>query len=101
MTKKTSTHIKVDGTVTEVTPKDGKFFSLEELRGFVGGTVQIVPLPDERCLVCNDEGKLDGLPINEKGTDLWKEQYPIAEYPNNNDELMVGDILVCDASFIE
>lgn len=93
--------IKVGEELQEVEPKNGETFSYEELKGFVGGLVQIVPLPDGRILICNDEGKLIGLPMNEKGTELWKEQYPIAEYPHNNDELIAGDILVCDSEMVE
>lgn len=30
-------HIKTDGTVTKVAPKDGIEFTLEEMKNFVGG----------------------------------------------------------------
>lgn len=39
--------------------------SLEEMQGLVGGYIQaIYPFTDEVALVCNDEGKLEGLPLN-------------------------------------
>ena len=47
-------------------------------------------------MVLNDEGKLIGLPKNDNAIDIWKETYPITEYPNNNDELIVGDVIICD-----
>ena len=38
---------------------------LEEMQKLVGGYIQaIYPFEDEVALVCNDEGKLQGLPLN-------------------------------------
>lgn len=93
--------LKTDGTVTEVKPANGKYFVYDELRKFVGGMVEIVGIPDGRAVVCNEEGKLTGLPTNQAATALWKEQYPIAQYPGNNDELMVGDVLVCPSKMLD
>ena len=42
---------------------------LESLQKIVGGTIQAVyPFEDEAALICNDEGKLLGLPLNRP---LW------------------------------
>ncbi len=39
--------------------------SLEDMQQLVGGYIQVVyPFPDEVALVCNEEGKLQGLPLN-------------------------------------
>ena len=39
--------------------------SLEEMQELVGGLIQVIyPFPEEVALVCNDEGKLLGLPLN-------------------------------------
>ena len=39
--------------------------SLNEMQKIVGGTIQAVfPFPEEVALVCNDEGKILGLPMN-------------------------------------
>lgn len=87
--------------VTEVTPKNGKTFVYEELTAFVDGMVQIVPMPSGKQMVINEEGKLIGLPKNIKATEVWMKEYPIAEYPDNNDELIVGNALVCEESELE
>lgn len=92
---------KTDGTVVEVEPGNGRSFSYLELSGFVGGMIEIVPLPDGREIVVNENGKLEGLPVNPGATALWKQLYPIDKYPHNNDELIVGDALVCDTKFLE
>lgn len=75
--------IKTTGEVIETSPANGTDFSLEELRAVVGGFIEIVHLRDGRLMVVNEEGKLDGLPINELASNL---------YP----DLIVGDVLVCD-----
>ena len=44
--------------------------SLESMQKIVGGTIQAVYAFDEPvCIVCNDEGKLLGLPMNRALTD--------------------------------
>lgn len=86
----------------EVEPNNGTDFTLEELQHIVDGAMDIQKLPKSGLImVLNDEGKLNGLPKNEKATELWKENYPIAEFPENNDELVVGTVLVCDPSMVK
>ena len=94
-------YITTEGDIKEVSPTNGKSFSYNELRAFVDGMVEIVPLPSGRELVCNEEGKLDGLEINQKATKIWKQEYPIEKYPNNNDALVVGNVLITDAEFLK
>jgi hypothetical protein len=93
--------IQTDGTIKEVTPNDKKCFSYEELKTFIGGIIQIVPMPSGKELVCHDEGKLIGLAENVEATKIWKKEYPIEKYPNNNDELIVGNVLITDPEFLE
>ena len=38
--------------------------TLEALQGIVGGYIEAVWLRDDCVLVCNEEGKLQGLPVN-------------------------------------
>lgn len=39
--------------------------TLENLQGFVGGWIESVrPFNDNVAIICNEEGKLDGLPLN-------------------------------------
>ena len=81
--------IKTDGTVTEVMPKNGRDFTLEELRTLVGCQwVEFVHLRDEsgRFLVVDEEGKIYGKPHNEKATTLYG-RMPF--------DYIVGDALLC------
>ena len=97
---KTATYYKIDGYVTTVVPKNGKHFTYDELRLFVGERVEIVPMPSGDLMVVHEEGKLIGLPENRNATEVWKSEYPIEKYAGNNDELVVGDALVSPAKFI-
>jgi len=55
------------GTKPEEREIDG---SLESMQAIVGGTIQaIYPFEDFVALICNDEGKLDCLPMNRM---LWE-----------------------------
>lgn len=45
--------------------------SLEEMQAFVGGRIELVYLSNGDHLVINEEGLLDGLPINQKATNTW------------------------------
>lgn len=98
MAKQTAVLMKVTGEIETVFPKNKKEFTLEELQGYVGGLIEIVPLPEKDgetlAVIVNEEGKLEGLPTNQNATKLWKKAYPIELYPDNNDEQIVGDILV-------
>lgn len=87
--------IKTDGSITKVVPENGEFFSLEELQGFVGGLIDVVELPSGRAIYINDEGKNIGLPVNWQAQEMiWKKEYPLEKYPLNNDETLVGDVLL-------
>ena len=65
---------------------DGK---LKTLQGFVGGLIQaIYPFEDEHiALICNDEGKLLGLPLNRALRDEHGKIYDIVS----------GTFLLCSA----
>jgi hypothetical protein len=82
--------IKTDGTVVEVKPSKGKHFNLQELQKFVGGYIELVYLPNNRIMVVNEEGKVDGLPVNERATNMI-----------TFDDVIVGDVLVCDSKIIK
>lgn len=61
-----ATLYRTDGT-TEQVKSDGREFSLEELQGFVGGYIELVPR-SRPYAYCNEEGLIDGLPSNEQAS---------------------------------
>jgi hypothetical protein len=74
---------KTNGEVDEVVTKP----TLKWYQNQVGGYIQMVILKDGSQLICDEEGKLKGYPVNQKATfELW--------FPNfgATDEL-VGDVI--------
>lgn len=87
--------IKVDGSEIQVVPKNGKTFTGEELREYVGGWLEMIRLPSQEWLVLDEEGKLKGKPVNQRGTLLGR------ACGTNPCDQVVGDILICSVSEIE
>jgi len=60
--------LKADGTKTEVTPINGKYFTLEEQQEYAGGYVEYVYLDKTqkgRILIVDEDGLSKGRPVNE------------------------------------
>ena len=63
--------------------------SLEDLQKTVGGYIEAYyPFEEEVCIVCNDEGKINGMKLNR------------AVYGSNNEimDIIAGPFFVCDCS---
>lgn len=62
--------INPDGSISNVEPKNGTDFTLDELQGFVGGYIEIIHPTTGRLIkpyqiaVCNEEGLNMKLPCN-------------------------------------
>lgn len=82
-----ATLYKTSGEETEVSPEGGTF-TLDELQKFVGGYIELVPLPEGMVLVVNEEGLLRSLPKNDTASFLAG-------------RIIVGDAVWMDASLIE
>jgi hypothetical protein len=81
---------KTTGEKVPVTPQDGKIFSLKELQAFVGGYIQMLPVPGtNRMMVINEEGKLEGLPDNLLATALMQSVLRPGDF-------IVGDVVTCE-----
>ena len=69
--------IDVDGTETEEVAN--KQPSLTEMQQFVGGYIEMVPLPldgHERWMVVNEDGIMVNLPVNKRATEIFHEVFP-------------------------
>lgn len=69
--------------------------TLEQYHQWVGGYIELIPyfnhfLGKECAAFCNEEGKLENLPINRAATDLWAEQYPQIR----GVDVLVGNIVI-------
>lgn len=88
--------ITVNGEEKKVFPTNKKKFVLKELQDFVGGTIDVIRFPDGRHMIVNDEGTIMDPPldVNEKASEIFRQQFPIEKYPHNNDGTVVGDVLI-------
>ena len=76
------------GAISEVQPKNGKFFELEELQKAVGGYIEIINLGNDQLMVVNEEGKIDGLPYNLIATQIYQRETRALDY-------IAGNALIC------
>ena len=61
---------------------------------FVGGMVECVTFPNGDLLLLNEEGKLMGLPLNEKATTLWRTHFTKETHAFGYDDFVVGPAMV-------
>lgn len=91
--------IKCEDYVTsyeQVKPK-GETYSLEELQKFVGGYIEIHHIADGKlCMVINEEGKINHLPLNPIATRIYNLFSPVSIY-----DYIVGNVLICESNEIE
>lgn len=88
-----STVIFADGAQKNVEPSNGTDFSLEELRGFVGGYIEIIRLGENRLVIVNEEGKILGLPKNTFATKIIQSA--------GRQDIIVGNVLICDTDKVK
>lgn len=86
--------IKANGEEIETSPMNGNDFKLEELQSIVGGYIEIVWLPNGKIMVINEEGKLMNLPENVNATKIYHSTF-------GYNDLIVGDVLLCDSNQVE
>lgn len=86
-----ATIYKTSGECIETSPKNGKYFSLSEMQAIVSGLIEIVDLYNGELMIVNEEGKLNGLGINHKATEIYLDAMPVMVV-----DIIVGDVLVCD-----
>ena len=66
----------------------------KEVSAFVGGMVECVQFPNGDLLLLNEEGKLMGLPVNEKASKLWSETFTKDKYAFGYDDFVVGPAIL-------
>ena len=82
--------IKSNGKTIPISiPEEGK---LKFLQDKVGGYIEMVTSSQDPDLyvICNEEGKINGLPINYKATVLHRFAY----------DPLVGDVIICNKELI-
>ena len=64
--------------------------SLKDMQDLVGGYIQLVPLSDSEYMVCNEEGLINNLPINDMANEILQIQNPYYAMYN----VIVGDVFI-------
>ena len=83
-----------NGDFQETQPKNGTTFELEEMQEIVGGYIEVIRLNDGRIIIVNEEGLLQGLPVNIEATNILRRDHSTTQY-------IVGNAIVCDADMVE
>ena len=91
---KTAKIVYPDKDSEDYTPKNGTTFELEEMQKIVGGYIEIIRLNDGRLIIVNEEGLLQGLPVNIEATNILRRDHSTTQY-------IVGNAIVCDADMVE
>ena len=78
----------------DYTPKNGTTFELEEMQEIVGGYIEVIRLNDGRLIIVNEEGLLQGLPVNIEATNILRRDHSTTQY-------VVGTAIVCDGDMVE
>ena len=72
-----------------------------EVKEFVGGMVEAVHFPNGDLLLLNEEGKLMGLPLNEKASKLWSETFDNDNYITGRKDYVVGPAILIRAKALD
>lgn len=86
--------IYTDKEAEDYTPKNGKTFEFDELKGIVDGYIEIVRLNDGRVIVIDLDGKSKNKAVNIPATNILRRDHFTTDY-------IVGTAIVCDADMIE
>jgi len=88
--------IHPDGRIVEVEPANGTDFSLPELKEIIGGGyIQVVNPPSSSgaLLICDEEGKMKGSPVNRVASEVWQDG--CAPGSLRSLDAIVGTVLLC------
>lgn len=86
--------VSTDGSYKRVRPANRIAYTLDELREFVGGPIEVVHLNPNAIIVVNEEGKLRGLPYNDFATNVLYSIFHTVDY-------IVGNVLICSADRVK
>ncbi len=68
---------------------------------FVGGMVEVVSMTNGDLLLLNEEGKLMGLPVNDKASKLWKDTFDNDNYITGRKDFVVGPAILIRAQALD
>lgn len=81
--------IKTTGEIIDFIPKNNNEFTMEEIQQVVGGHFEVISTSDfGNYMFINETGKIDGLPLNTKATEI------ASLNSKTLIDLIVGDVLI-------
>jgi hypothetical protein len=84
--------IKTDGSRTEVNPRDGVSFHLDELYEMLScHLIEVVDLPCGKILIIDEEGKITEKPTNQIATMMYAQL----------SDWIAGDCIVCASNQLQ
>ena len=86
--------IYTDKEAEDYTPKNGKTFEFDELKGIVGGHFEIVWLNDGRMILVDEDGKPKDKAVNIPATNILRRDHYTTDY-------IVGTAIVCDSDMVD
>lgn len=84
---------KCTGTLQPIRPMNGKSYTLTEMQHYVGGYIETVSLGNDKVLIVDEEGKLQGKLPNMIATG-WLQEEGIHDY-------VAGDAMLIDREHIK
>lgn len=81
--------LNLDGRVSyvEITNKE---MLLATLQSIVGGYIEVLTLTEDKVLIMNEDGKLEGLPVNKTATGLLRIAY------RGSNDMIAGTAVLMD-----
>lgn len=73
---------------------DDKEPTYQEIKKMVGGYIEIAYDDGKTQIICNEEGKIHGLPYNEEATVEWNKQLSSAKFFQVNTDVLCGDCVI-------
>ena len=78
---------------TEVSILNETKLSLKDMQDYVGGYIELVYDDGDTQIVCNEFGKIKGMPENEEATRMWyRKHHEKSGVPIQ--DVLVGDVLI-------
>lgn len=82
------------GEVSQIAPKNGKDFELEEAQRYVDGYIEIVKLNDEQIMIVNEEGKFS------KGCNQIATAIAHLHRAIDQQDYISGDVVICPSKML-
>jgi hypothetical protein len=85
---------KANGKTLEVSPKNNKYFTIEELYEMIGSPVDMRYLANDQIVIFHDNGKVLHLAFNVAATEIYQTH-------GDPNDFLAGDVLLCEQNELE